>query len=94
MRELREETGYAAATVEPLGTLFASPATSTHRMHLFLCRELTKVGEQVLDPAEDIEVLHVDLAEALRQVRANTLIIDAASVAALLLAEMRLREQA
>ena len=54
-------------------------------MHLFLCRGLTEVGEQALDPAEDIEVLRVDLAEALRRVQRNELVVDAASVAALLL---------
>nr|MDA8217414.1 NUDIX hydrolase [Dehalococcoidales bacterium] len=56
-RELREETGYVAGSVEPLAALFASPAASNHRMHLFLGRGIRKVGEQKLDPAEDIEVI-------------------------------------
>lgn len=91
VRELREETGYAAGSVEPLGALFASPATSTHRMHLFLCRDLTREGEQALDPAEDIEVLWVGFDELLGRVRRNEMVVDAASVAALHLAEARLR---
>lgn len=94
LRELREETGYVAREVEHLGSLFASPATSTHRMHLFLCRGLTGVGAQSLDPAEDIEVVLMDFAEVLARARRNELVVDAASVAALHLAEARLREPA
>ncbi|MHB1132221.1 MAG: NUDIX hydrolase [Chloroflexota bacterium] len=90
VRELREETGYVAARWEALGALWASPATQQHRMHLFLCRDLEMAGEQALDPAEDIEVLHLPLAEVLAALRRNELILDAASVAALQLAEARL----
>jgi ADP-ribose pyrophosphatase len=91
-RELREETGYAATSIEPLASLFASPATMPHRMHLFLCRGLSKVGAQTLDPAEDIEVLLVNQEELMAYVRRNEVVLDAASVAALHLAEARLRE--
>lgn len=90
-RELREETGYAAARVEPLATLFASPATMSHRMHLFLCRGLVREGAQALDPAEDIEVLLIGLDELMKRVRHNEMVVDAASVSALLLAEPHLR---
>jgi ADP-ribose pyrophosphatase YjhB (NUDIX family) len=93
-RELREETGYRARSIESLGALFASPATSTHRMHLYLCRGLVREGEQALDPAEDIEVLLLEFDEIMARVRRNELIVDAASVAALHLAEARLRERA
>jgi ADP-ribose pyrophosphatase len=92
LRELREETGYEPASVEPLATLFASPATMPHRMHHFLCRGVRRVAEQTLDPAEDIEVLLMDLDEVVARVRRNDLIVDAASVSAILLAEARLRE--
>lgn len=91
-RELREETGYVAERWQPLGSLFASPATQRHRMHLFLCQGLTKAGEQDLDPAEDIEVLLLDFATVLARLRRNELVIDTASVSALQLAEARLRE--
>ncbi len=91
-RELREETGYVAATLVPLASLFASPATANHRMHHYLARGLVKVGEQTLDPAEDIEVLLLDFGEVMARVRRNELVRDAASVAALHLAEARLRE--
>ena len=90
-RELREETGYRAASCEYLGSLYASPATQRHRMHLFLCRGLQRVGEQALDPAEDIEVLLLDFDEVLARLRRNELVVDAASVSALQLAEARLR---
>lgn len=93
-RELREETGYRAGSLEYLGALFASPATSTHRMHLFLGRDLVKDGEQALDPAEDIEVLRLGFDDLMARVRQNEMVVDAASVAALHLAEARLREGA
>ena len=92
-RELREETGYVAARWQALGALWASPATQQHRMHLFLCRGLRLAGEQALDPAEDIEVLHLPFAEALAALRRNELILDTASVSALQLAEARLRSE-
>jgi len=93
-RELREETGYAAASWEPLASLFASPATMPHRMHLYLARGLQRVGEQALDPAEDIEVLTMNLEDVLAHVRRNEVVLDAASVSALQLAEARLRRDA
>lgn len=90
-RELREETGYRAASCEQLGSLYASPATQRHRMHLFLCRGLEKAGAQHLDPAEDIEVVLLDFDEVLARLRRNELVLDAASVSALQLADARLR---
>jgi 8-oxo-dGTP pyrophosphatase MutT (NUDIX family) len=91
-RELREETGYEAAALEPLASLFASPATMPHRMHLFLARGLRVAGRQALDPAEDIEVLLVNWDELMARVRRNEMVVDAASVAALHLAAARLGE--
>lgn len=92
LRELREETGYEPATTERLGTLYASPATMNHRMHHFLCRGVRRVAEQQLDPAEDIEVVLMDFDELVARVRRNEMVLDAASVSAVLLAEARLRE--
>ncbi len=89
-RELAEETGYQATDLTPLGVLYASPSTSTHRMHLFLAQNLGEGGRQRLDEAEEIEVVRLPFAEVLAKLRANQLVVDAASVAALSLAAAKL----
>lgn len=55
-RELREETGYTAATWQEVGSVFANPARQTNRMFIFLARGLFHAGEQQLDASEDIAV--------------------------------------
>lgn len=40
-RELREETGFRAASFQPLGEVWAAPGITNERMALFLARELT-----------------------------------------------------
>ncbi len=54
-RELAEETGYRAARMRRLGSLFATPGFCTETMHFFTAEELT-AGEQRLDEDERIDV--------------------------------------
>jgi ADP-ribose pyrophosphatase len=54
-RELREETGYRAGRIRPLGALFATPGFCTEIMQFFYAEELS-AGEQMLDEDERIEV--------------------------------------
>lgn len=63
-REVLEETGYRATSVEPLHAFWMSPGILNERMHLFLARGLTK-ARQNLDPGEDIEPLVVPWEAAL-----------------------------
>jgi 8-oxo-dGTP pyrophosphatase MutT (NUDIX family) len=53
-RELREETGFSAATWTTVATAFANPARQTNRMHVFLAEGLDAGGEQSLDDSEEI----------------------------------------
>jgi ADP-ribose pyrophosphatase len=62
-RELREETGWDGADWEPLGSVLPNPAIQGNRCHTFLARGVEPVGAQALEPAEDIEVVPVPLAE-------------------------------
>ena len=62
-RELAEETGYSAASLELLGTIWDDPAKQTNRIHLYLARDVVKTQEQDLDDIEAIEMLKVPLAE-------------------------------
>ena len=71
--ELMEETGFEARKLRKLMTLFASPGSLTEQVHYFL-GEYAKAdkkeeggGEE--DEGEDIEVLEMDVDQALQQVR-------------------------
>ncbi|MBI5478969.1 MAG: NUDIX hydrolase [Deltaproteobacteria bacterium] len=62
-RELLEETGYAADTVEPLGVIHPNPAMQRHACHTFAARGARLVADQHFDQTEDIEVVLVPLRE-------------------------------
>lgn len=62
-RELREETGFAAAHLEPLGVMNPNPSMMTNRCFAFLATGCRRAGELRLDPGEDIEVVTVPAAE-------------------------------
>ncbi len=55
-RELQEETGYQAATMERLPGFYPTNGISAHWAHLFLARDCVRVGDQNLDAAERIVV--------------------------------------
>jgi ADP-ribose pyrophosphatase len=80
-RELREETGFRATVVRPLGSLFATPGFCEEKMHFFLAEGLTE-GEQMLDEDERIEVGIFTLDTAWRLV-ADGQIVDMKTVLAL-----------
>ncbi len=67
-RELREETGYAAERIVPIGVMNPNPSMMTNRCHAFLATGCRLVGELAMDPGEDIEVVTVPLAELDRMV--------------------------
>jgi ADP-ribose pyrophosphatase len=64
-RELQEETGQRAGRLERLGGVFASPGYCDEFMHLFLATDL-KPSSLPADTDEQIEVVRLPLAEALR----------------------------
>ncbi len=55
-RELEEEVGRRATTIEPVGTYLTSPGFCDERMHAFLATGLEPVPQR-LEPGEEIEVL-------------------------------------
>jgi ADP-ribose pyrophosphatase len=67
-RELREETGYESENIVPLGRTHPNPATQNNSIWFFAAFGVRKIGEQRLDPGEDIELEIVDLAEADRMI--------------------------
>lgn len=61
-RELVEETGYRADSIEPLTTFYTSPGVMSERMSVFVARDLTHVGQN-LDETEEIDVCCMTLAD-------------------------------
>jgi ADP-ribose pyrophosphatase len=62
LRELREETGYVARSIEELASGPISPGMTTERLTFFLAQDL-EAGEQMLDGEEKITVHRVPLAK-------------------------------
>jgi len=81
-RELEEETGYVAASIEPLREFWMSPGILNERMHLFLARGL-RPGKASLDAGEIVAPHIVAREEALAMV-ADGRIEDAKSLVGLL----------
>lgn len=82
-RELTEETGYTAESIQPLGTFYTSPGFADELMHVFLATGLIP-GPQALEAHEEIEVQPVPMTDVERMLDDGTL-VDGKSIAALLL---------
>lgn len=67
-RELGEECGQQADRLERLGGFYLSPGFCSEFMHLFLATELRPVPARP-EPDEEIAVVRLSLAEALRLIR-------------------------
>ncbi len=64
VRELAEETGYASPHELELVRSYVTDATNSNsRFHVFLARDVEKVGEQNLDSTEEIDVELIARAE-------------------------------
>jgi ADP-ribose pyrophosphatase len=63
-RELLEETGYHAATLNLVSTSATSPGLTSELVRFVLASDLTKVGKGGGTPSENIRVHEVALAEA------------------------------
>jgi ADP-ribose pyrophosphatase len=85
-RELKEETGYSAAVLRKLTTIYTTPGFTDERIHIFLAEQLTP-GESAHEPDEFLELYPVSLLEAVEMVRAGK-IVDAKTCIALLLTEL------
>lgn len=81
-RELAEETGYRAGSLEPLLKFRMSPGILDEQMHLYLATEL-QPGPTALEAGEDIQPLLCTWAEALEMVRRGE-IHDAKTIVSLL----------
>jgi ADP-ribose pyrophosphatase len=81
-RELKEETGYSARTVEYLLTMFTTPGFTDEQIHEFLAYGL-EPGDTAHEPDEFMSIERVTIREAVELVRTGS-IVDAKTALALL----------
>ena len=82
-RELLEETGYWAESLERLTSVHTSTGRSTEVCHLFRCRAAWDERGPRQEPTESIEVVELPLGEAMGMAMSGE-ISDAATVLGLL----------
>lgn len=88
-RETREETGYAHGRAVSLGGASPNPALQSNRCHFVLLEGVRNGQPRALDEHEEIEVLELAPAEALRRVREGETTHALAELALLRLREAR-----
>jgi ADP-ribose pyrophosphatase len=88
-REIREETGFAAGTLEKIGEFYLAPGYSTEFMVVFLARELRHDPLEA-DADEFLSLERIPLQQALEMAEKGEM-PDAKSLAALLLARQYLK---
>lgn len=90
-RELQEEVGLAASSMELLGDTTPAPGLTDERVTIYLARGLTHVGASAEGPEEDDLVVHrMPLTDALAMIDRGE-IIDGKTVIGLLRTERLLR---
>lgn len=90
-RELEEETGYRAASLERLGSIHTTPGFTDEVIHLFLATGL-ETGSASHGPSEFIERHVFDLDRVLGMIDGGE-ITDGKTICALALAERALRRR-
>ncbi|NLD19065.1 MAG: NUDIX hydrolase [Clostridiales bacterium] len=91
VRELKEETGYTAGKIKYLGKINTSVAYSEEVIHIYAMCSLT-LGQQDLDDDEALEVVEYPFME-IYEMAAGGRLVDAKTVAALLMAKEQLGEE-
>ncbi len=71
-RELKEETGCTAGTLQHMHTMFTTPGFTDEKIHLFIAFDLTR-GEAQREADEFISVEVVPLTQALDMVRTGVI---------------------
>jgi len=82
-RELKEETGYEAATIKQIAWFYLSPGVLDEKMTVFVAESLT-VGKPQREIGEDIENRVVKWDEAINMIFSGE-ITDAKTIAGLLI---------
>ena len=70
-RELKEETGYAGGEWTLLMTIGQNPSICNNLTYCFLAQGVERIGDQELDPGEDIEVMLMTKQELIDMLKAD-----------------------
>ncbi|HLY64614.1 MAG TPA: NUDIX hydrolase [Chloroflexota bacterium] len=87
-RELREETGLGAHTLNKVCSFYTAVGFCTEVLHLFVATEW-EPGEQACEEDECIDVVQLPVAQAMQYIHDGT-IVDAKTVAGVFWAELYL----
>ncbi|WP_435236778.1 NUDIX domain-containing protein [Psychromonas sp. PT13] len=88
LRELQEETGYAAGRIEKIGFHHVDNGTSTQGCHVFIATDLTFVGKNLDAEEEDLTSTKLSLLEFEKRIIDGT-ILDACTIACYGLAKLK-----
>lgn len=88
IRELREESGYAATKLLPLGSIYCCPGYSEEQLHLFYAEVEDAPGKTDFDEDENVETMLFG-EDAVQRAILDGTISDAKSLSAWLLWKMR-----
>lgn len=82
LRELEEETGYRAKSIEYLTEFYSTPGFCTEKLSIFYAKDLEFVGQN-LDEGENLEVVEMPLEEAMSMIESGE-IMDAKTISSIL----------
>ena len=85
-RELREETGFSAETLIPLGGFYSAPGFCNEYIHFFLAKDLSP-NPLWADDSDDIDLFSISLEEAMLLSTKGEL-LDSKTLAALYLYQL------
>lgn len=88
-RELLEETGCSAGSVEFMHTMYTTPGFTDEKIHLFMAWNLVR-GESHHEPDEFIEPVAMSLESALERIKNGEIVDGKTSVALMFVAGFRL----
>jgi len=88
-RELREETGYSAESIEYLTTFYTTPGFTDERIHVFAA-DAVNPGDSSLESDEILELAPTPFSEALALIQRGE-IVDGKTIIGLLFAARYLR---
>ncbi|MFY9301666.1 MAG: NUDIX hydrolase [Candidatus Nitrosotenuis sp.] len=83
LREIQEETGYRARTLERLITYYPSVGYNKEAIHCFVAKGVKKVTGQALDEDEIMSVVKIDLKRLISMIKSGK-IIDSKTICAVL----------
>ncbi|HKI79459.1 MAG TPA: NUDIX hydrolase [Ignavibacteriaceae bacterium] len=79
VRELEEETGYAAGQIEKLGSIYTTPGFCTEELHIYLAKDLA-AGEHNREEGEyEMEIFEFTLEEIEEKIK-NGEIVDSKTI--------------